>query len=64
MESKLAQIETRLTELFQNVDKKFIDSTAATHSIELMITQATEEIKTIKEIITDKSNQIEAIKLE
>ena len=64
MESRLAQMETSLTELFQNVDKKFIDSTAATHSIELMITQATEDIKTVKEVITDKSNQIEAIKFE
>ena len=64
MESRLAQVEARLTELFQNLDTKFVDSTAATHSIELKTTQATEEIKTVKEVITDKSNQIDAIKLE
>ena len=64
MESRLPQMEARLTELFQNVDTKFVDSTAATHSIELKITQAAEEIKTVKEVITDKSNQIDAIKLE
>ena len=64
MESRLAQMKARLTELFQNVDTKFVDSTTATHSIELKITQATEELKTVKEVITDKSNQIDAIKLE
>ena len=54
MESRLAQMEARLTEFVQNVDTKFIDSTNATHSIELKITQATEEIKTVKEVITHK----------
>ena len=64
LEGRLGQLALRLNELFSNVDNKFTENTQNMHKADSQITQISGDITNLRQVIGEKAEQLESMKIE